>query len=67
MFLYPSYSSKYNVNGLDKSLGACNGFSVFFFNLMDEKNKHLWLRPRQGNLRLVFRLFKSYARQASHK
>ena len=25
------------------------------------------LRPRQGNLRLVFRLFKSYARQASLK
>ena len=25
------------------------------------------LRHRQGNLRLVFRLFKSYARQASHK
>ena len=25
------------------------------------------LRSRQGNLRLVFRLFKSYARKASHK
>ena len=25
------------------------------------------LRPQQGNLRLVFRLFKSYAWQASHK
>ena len=25
------------------------------------------LRPRQGNLRFIFRLFKSYARQASLK
>ena len=36
-------------------------------SIRDEAYRVMGLKPRQGNLKLVFRLVNSYAQQASHK
>ena len=41
-----------------------NSMSILFYEIRWVRKM---MRPQQGNPRLIFRLFKSYARQALHK